>query len=69
MKQNNCERKMNLREAAQQALEALCLPCDRWNRRQTEIINASEQYRKEKDKIYKRKKREAKKKCTNTKQQ
>ena len=41
MKQNNCERKMNLREAAQQALEALCLPCDRWNRRQTEIINAS----------------------------
>ena len=32
---------MNLRKAAQQALEALCLPCDRWNRRQTEIINAS----------------------------
>jgi hypothetical protein len=32
---------MNLREAAQQAMEALCLPCDRWNRRQTEIINAS----------------------------
>lgn len=32
---------MSLRKAAQQALEALCLPCDRWNRRQTEIINAS----------------------------
>jgi hypothetical protein len=32
-------------------------------------VETSEQYRKEKDKIYKRKKREAKKKCTNTKQQ
>lgn len=30
-----------LRVAGRQALEALCLPCDRWNRRQTEIINAS----------------------------
>ena len=30
-----------LRAAGRQALEALCLPCDRWNRRQTEIINAS----------------------------
>lgn len=30
-----------LRAAGRQALDALCLPCDRWNRRQTEIINAS----------------------------
>lgn len=31
-------------------------------------VETSEQYRKEKDKIYKRKKREAKKKCINTEQ-
>ena len=25
----------------QTALEALCLPCDRWNKQQTEIVNAA----------------------------
>jgi hypothetical protein len=30
-----------LREAAQQALEALQLPCPRWNGTQSEIVNAA----------------------------
>ena len=30
-----------LRTAAQAGLEALCLPCDRWNKQQTEIVNAA----------------------------
>ena len=30
-----------LREAAQSALDALCMPCDRWNGTQARIVNAA----------------------------
>ena len=30
-----------LRTAAQAGLEALCLPCDRWNKTQSKLVNAA----------------------------